>query len=297
MISNGYILLSRELADSEIWQKPPYYLKIWVHLLLKANHAESRKGKRLGRGQCHVTLAELRKAVSYKRGYATLRPSIRQIWKAMAWLRENRMTVTTKVTRGLVVKICNYNRYQTPGNYEGHNEGPTGVTGETRTVRTREGGSAHPTEPKTPATSRSPAEREQAKAGGDAAGSEQPRRQETPHDRLMGIARQQHRERVPGRPFPDKRWGRVISELLAGPKVDEIDVGQALAKFFAKPQPNGYQPHFFQADFGAGAFRDTAQAADTAQDRASGETLDEIGRHMGTEAKPSKARTRERQVG
>ena len=38
------------------------------------------------------------------------------------------MIVTTKVTHGMLVTICNYNVYQDPKFYEGNNEGTTKVT-------------------------------------------------------------------------------------------------------------------------------------------------------------------------
>ena len=69
----------------------------------------------------------------------------------------------------------------------------------------------------------------------------------------MGIIRKAHEHRLPGRPFPGKRWGKTIKDLLAD-GADEIDMGQAVGQFFAEDQPNGYQPHFFAFDFGAGAF-------------------------------------------
>jgi len=37
-IPGGYILLSRRLIESEIWDKPPMYLKVWIYILTKARH-------------------------------------------------------------------------------------------------------------------------------------------------------------------------------------------------------------------------------------------------------------------
>jgi len=38
LIPGGYILLSRKLIESEIFKKPPLYIKVWNYLLLKAQH-------------------------------------------------------------------------------------------------------------------------------------------------------------------------------------------------------------------------------------------------------------------
>lgn len=139
-IPGGYILLSRKLLESDIWQKPPLYLKIWIYLLLKAQHQDY---KGLKRGQVWVSMPELQEAMAYKIGYRVEKPSIKQIRQALDYLRnpsheilannpvngttkgttKGAMMVTTKGTHGLLVNIVNYDIYQDPRNYEGHNEG------------------------------------------------------------------------------------------------------------------------------------------------------------------------------
>ena len=37
---DGYILLSRSIINSEIWKKPPEYLKIFLFILVKVNHKD-----------------------------------------------------------------------------------------------------------------------------------------------------------------------------------------------------------------------------------------------------------------
>jgi len=117
-------MVSRQLINSKIWHKPPHYVKIWIYLLLKANHADRRSGQKLNRGQCLVALRELCDAISYCRGYALRRPTKDSAWRALEWLREERMIATARTTRGLVITIVNYCRYQNPVNYErdGHRE-------------------------------------------------------------------------------------------------------------------------------------------------------------------------------
>ena len=39
-ITGGCILLSRQIMKSEIWKKPPEYLKIFLYILLKVNHKD-----------------------------------------------------------------------------------------------------------------------------------------------------------------------------------------------------------------------------------------------------------------
>jgi len=127
---NGYILESRSILDSDIWEKPPLYFKVWHYLLLKARFAP---GGGLKRGQLFTSINEIREACSYRIGYRKVKPSKKEIWGIIDWLRSphernydgnsrGTMIVTTKVTHGMVVTICNFNHYQDPNNYESNNE-------------------------------------------------------------------------------------------------------------------------------------------------------------------------------
>lgn len=127
---NGYILESRSILESDIWDKPPLYFKVWHYLLLKARFAPSGG---LERGQLFTSINEIREACSYKVGYRKVKPSKKEIWGIIDWLRSphernydgnsrGTMIVTTKVTHGMIVTICNFNHYQNPNNYESNNE-------------------------------------------------------------------------------------------------------------------------------------------------------------------------------
>lgn len=141
-IPGGYILLSRKLIESEIMKKPPLYLKVWVWLLLRAQHSDY---KRLKRGQAKTSVQEIQEAMSYKVGYRTEKPTYKEIYGIIEWLRnpregdsegksdgiyEGNMMVTTKVTHGFVYTIVKYDAYQNPNNYEGNNEGSAKVKAE-----------------------------------------------------------------------------------------------------------------------------------------------------------------------
>lgn len=140
LIRGGYILLSRKLIESEIWNKPPLYLKIWVYLLSQAQHQDY---KGLKRGQLWTSIPEIQDAMSYKVGFRIEKPSKKQVWSALEWMRgpsarsntrnpceqlvnkttKEPMIETTKGTHGILVNIVNYGLYQDPKNYEGNNEG------------------------------------------------------------------------------------------------------------------------------------------------------------------------------
>ncbi len=143
LICGGYILLSKKIIDSEVWKKPPIYLKVWVYLLSKAQWKEY---KDLKRGQVRTSIPEIQEACSYTVGYRKETPTYKQIRGVIDWLKgaqndayeslhegqdegtmkgivKDNMIGTTKGTHGIVVTICNYSLYQDSKNYEGQDEG------------------------------------------------------------------------------------------------------------------------------------------------------------------------------
>lgn len=139
-IEGGYILISRQVIESEIWEKPPLYFKVWMYLLARAQY-KSYKG--LERGEVLVSIPELIDACSWRVGYRIEKPTKAQIFNILEWLRNSHedeyedttsepMISTTKTTRGMVVKVLNYCVYQDPSNYEHNNvhndEGGTSTT-------------------------------------------------------------------------------------------------------------------------------------------------------------------------
>jgi hypothetical protein len=139
-IPGGYILLSRKIIDSEIWNKPPLYIKVWAYLLIKAQHSEY---KQLQRGQLWTSIPEIQEECSYKVGYRTVTPTYKEVRDVLDFLRntsngnilrdpsegntkgttKGTMIGTTKGTHGILVNIDNYCFYQDPKNYERHDEG------------------------------------------------------------------------------------------------------------------------------------------------------------------------------
>lgn len=127
---NGYILESKSIIESDIWKKPPLYFKVWHYLLLKA---QFKRNGNLERGQLFTSIPEIAEACSYFVGYRKVTPTKKEIWSILEFLRnphegndegdgKGTMVETMKVTHGIVVTICNYNKYQDPINYEGNNE-------------------------------------------------------------------------------------------------------------------------------------------------------------------------------
>lgn len=125
-MQEGFIALSRKIIESELFNKPPLYLKVWIYLLMKAQHQDY---KGLKRGQLFVSIPELQDACTHYIGNRKVKPSKDQIFNILEYFRkqpetnaesnENKPMITTaKTTRGLIVNIEKYSLYQDFSNYE-----------------------------------------------------------------------------------------------------------------------------------------------------------------------------------
>jgi len=107
-IDNGYILLARQITVSEIfYKKPAQWFKIWIYILLSVSWKNSKRFKR-GTG-----------FFSWPREKLFLNDVSKWQWfHFLQWAREEKMIATQKTTRGIIIEVLNYNKYQTPDNYE-----------------------------------------------------------------------------------------------------------------------------------------------------------------------------------
>lgn len=119
-IDGGFVLFARKMLESEIMDKPPLYLKLFVWMVMQAKF-KSHKG--LERGQLKTSIKDMQEAMAYYVGYRKETPTAKQIRKVYESLTKGHMIGLTKVTGGLVITILNYDKYQDPKSYEGHNEG------------------------------------------------------------------------------------------------------------------------------------------------------------------------------
>jgi hypothetical protein len=120
---NGAFIVSRSIFNSDIWFKPPEYLKIWFYLFGKANHKPRNiKGYTCERGQYFCDYKELSEQLEYKIGYRKKKFNESFMKNLMKYLRDSLMISTMKKPRGLLITICNYSIYQDLKCYEKTNE-------------------------------------------------------------------------------------------------------------------------------------------------------------------------------
>jgi len=121
MAKGGYTMWARKTIDSEVFkEKPAEWFKIWFFLVNKANHSDNGKFKR---SECFTTYAEIISEATVTR---------HQVDQFIRWSKKERMLTTRKTTRGMYVKVLNYNRYQAPETYKNDTKN------EVKTIRKRQ---------------------------------------------------------------------------------------------------------------------------------------------------------------
>lgn len=114
-IPNGAILISRLLLESDIFfRKPPEWLKIWIYILLRVNHTATKQFRR-GEGY-----------FNWNKETANLKGLSSNQWhECVSWLKRAKQITTHKTTRGNIIFVLNYEKYQTLKNYKTDTETDT----------------------------------------------------------------------------------------------------------------------------------------------------------------------------
>ena len=124
MIRGGYIKIAREIIGSDVFHKPPLYLKVWLFLLCKAFYAPDGGARN---GCLKTSVDEIRSACSYQKGYRNETPTKRQIYQILRYLRgvheapadgqtdgsaTKPMISTTSVNGEIRIKILEFEKFQ-----------------------------------------------------------------------------------------------------------------------------------------------------------------------------------------
>lgn len=107
------------MLDSAIMDMPAHYLKLWMWML---NNASWKDGTQIKKGQLLTSIAAMQKAGGHSVGYRRVDLTKDQVRSCYEALTKQQMIATTKTTRGMIITICNYSKFQTVENYEAHNE-------------------------------------------------------------------------------------------------------------------------------------------------------------------------------
>ena len=124
-IPDGCIMLARKIQDSAIWDKPADWLKIWIYFLQGVNHNGTT---RFSRGENFFNVVEMARDCGVSR---------HSIYNFMKWAKSTTLVTTRKTTRGVVLTVLNYDKYQTLDNYKYDTENDTSNEFKTKQKRNR----------------------------------------------------------------------------------------------------------------------------------------------------------------
>ena len=117
----GYIILSRDLFDSSLWQLPPDHFRVAVYLLSKARHKNTPHkfpdGTTVCRGELVTSMLLIAENCSYHEN-RMMREMSRQKASRIVKTLENIGFLTHNSDKvGTHITICNYETYQNPTTY------------------------------------------------------------------------------------------------------------------------------------------------------------------------------------
>lgn len=135
-------MTARKIFDSELWQKPPLYLKVWLWIIGNANHSDSKDGN-IKRGQLITSYDVMANTLGHYHNRQPILPTIKQLRTILKWLKDQDMirviplkasdsgTLTnwgrhhgqTRAYVGLLIHVVNYDTYQNITVYKGRHQG------------------------------------------------------------------------------------------------------------------------------------------------------------------------------
>ncbi|MCP3941081.1 MAG: hypothetical protein GY710_06315 [Desulfobacteraceae bacterium] len=129
-IPGGYIIKAKCIEKSKIASAPPCTRETWNWLLLNANFKDStgKSGHTVKRGQIFCRYKDILEGLTWFVGFKATTYSTSQMKATMKYLRDELMVTTRKHRQGVMITICNYDKYQTFTNYEQTNEQTNGDT-------------------------------------------------------------------------------------------------------------------------------------------------------------------------
>ncbi|MBC8378255.1 MAG: hypothetical protein H8E62_03685 [Planctomycetes bacterium] len=130
-IRGGYILKARCIENSDIAHAPPHAREMFDYFLRKAFWKD---GDQLKRGQVLTCCPEIREALHWKVGFRKEKYSESKIEAGMKTLRKAGMITTRKTTHKVIVTVCNYERFQTPDNYDNRTDNRTDNRNDNRPI-------------------------------------------------------------------------------------------------------------------------------------------------------------------
>ena len=114
---NGWIRIHKNLLDSDVWDMPPLYNRVWLYLLLwgRNNPGEisTKKGKLyLERGQLVTSIQQICEGVVFYEWGVPKVPNKKTVLNILQWLEQRKMIIRESNAKGTIITIVNWAAYQ-----------------------------------------------------------------------------------------------------------------------------------------------------------------------------------------
>jgi len=120
--SGGATLWARSTIESDIfYNKPAAWFKIFFYIVQKVNYYN---GKQLKRGEGYFCFTREKEGLKWVKET--------QWHKCIKWLKLAKMITTHKTTRGNIIFVLNYDKYQTINTYKGEAQGEAQIQAQSK---------------------------------------------------------------------------------------------------------------------------------------------------------------------
>ena len=93
-MNKGFVCLNRSIMDTPLWEKPPYYLKIYLYLLMQASFAD---GNGFKRGESITCVQTLERICASGMGGSKTAPSRDAVRRALRYLGSGEANLSLNV--------------------------------------------------------------------------------------------------------------------------------------------------------------------------------------------------------
>lgn len=118
-MERGYILLARQLSESEVAHFPPCAREVWIWILRKAVYKPvDILGKHLKRGQVLTSYSRIQEDLHWAEGCRKMVYTKGMIQSAFRIFKRSTMATTRKTATGFIITVTKYDFYQDTENYK-----------------------------------------------------------------------------------------------------------------------------------------------------------------------------------
>lgn len=111
----GAFHIARNIFENELWNKPSWWLKVWIYILWNVNYDNTEKMNKW----CNFFSWE---KIFYECNLSKEGIKVKSIFNVIEWLVSKEKITTQKTTRWMLITVLNYAKYQDLINYKNDTE-------------------------------------------------------------------------------------------------------------------------------------------------------------------------------